>query len=140
MARASLTELLGKVETDPPGAQPAAEISMQPAPPKTPRKPRPTAPDRHVRKPVEEPVDELSGPLYLRLVRKDTRLREDQIEALTAHARRLNRKRPTGGVRLTENSLIRVAVDLLLDRIEEAPAGSEEQIREALRDEVSTGC
>jgi hypothetical protein len=44
-------------------------------------------------------------------------LREDQLEALTTHARRLTRARRSAGVRITENTLIRVAVDLLLDRI-----------------------
>jgi hypothetical protein len=63
------------------------------------------------------PPDDSRSPSYLRFVRKDTRLREDQLEALTTHARRLTRARRSAGVRITENTLIRVAVDLLLDRI-----------------------
>jgi hypothetical protein len=54
-------------------------------------------------------------PKYLRLVRKEARLSTEQFEALTDLARRLNRRKPRGvGERITENTLIRVAVELLL--------------------------
>lgn len=70
-------------------------------------------------------------PKYLTLVRKEARLREEQIDALTALARKLNRKRQ-GGERLTENTLIRVAVDLLLSHGGELQGTTEEEIRAAL--------
>lgn len=73
------------------------------------------------------------GATYLRFVRKDTRLRDDQLEALTAHARRLNRKRRSVGSRVTENTLIRVAVDLLLGRIEGASGDDEAALLESVR-------
>jgi len=47
-------------------------------------------------------------------VRKECRLRPDQLDALTALARRLNRERRGRGERITENTLIRLAVDALL--------------------------
>jgi hypothetical protein len=54
-------------------------------------------------------------PKYLRLDRKDTRLRTDQLDELGRLARRLQRARPQGsGERITENTLIRVGVDLVL--------------------------
>lgn len=57
-------------------------------------------------------------PPYLTYVRKECRLRPDQLDALTALARRLNRERKGRGERITENTLIRWAVDLLLERFE----------------------
>ncbi len=53
-------------------------------------------------------------PPYLTYVRKECRLRPDQLDALTALARRLNRERRGKGERITENTLIRWAVDKLL--------------------------
>ncbi len=54
-------------------------------------------------------------PPYLTYVRKECRLRPDQLDALTALARKLNRERKGKGERITENTLIRWAVDLLLE-------------------------
>ncbi len=54
-------------------------------------------------------------PKYLTYVRKECRLRPDQLDALTALARKLNRERKGKGERITENTLIRWAVDLLLE-------------------------
>ncbi|BDG27789.1 hypothetical protein TthSNM66_24250 (plasmid) [Thermus thermophilus] len=53
-------------------------------------------------------------PPYLTYVRKECRLRPDQLDALTALARRLNRERRGKGERITENTLIRLAVDNLM--------------------------
>ncbi|HEX3922106.1 MAG TPA: hypothetical protein VHY31_07460 [Streptosporangiaceae bacterium] len=60
-------------------------------------------------------VPNLAGPKYLQLERKDTLLWPRQINELTLLRRRLNRQKPKGeGERITENTLIRVAIDLLL--------------------------
>lgn len=69
------------------------------------------------------PPGERPLPPYLTYVRKECRLRPDQLDALTALARRLNRERRGKGERITENTLIRWAVDLLLERFgaEELP-------------------
>ncbi len=69
--------------------------------------------------PQEEPGEapmppERPLPPYLTYVRKECRLRPDQLDALTALARRLNRERKGKGERITENTLIRWAVDKLL--------------------------
>lgn len=68
-------------------------------------------------------------PKYLTLDRKETRLRSDQIDLLNALTKALNRKRKGRGERLTDNTLIRVAVDLLLSRTEELQGMTEEELR-----------
>lgn len=60
--------------------------------------------------------DETSEPYYQTLERKEARLRADQFRDLTECARALNRARRGEGERITENTLIRVAVDLLLTK------------------------
>jgi hypothetical protein len=72
-------------------------------------------------------------PKYLALQRKEARFRGDQVDALASLARRMNRgKAERGGERITENTLIRVAVDWLLSREELIGASSEEEIRRSL--------
>lgn len=72
-------------------------------------------------------------PRYLALQRKEARLRSDQVDALASLARRMNRgKAQRGGERITENTLIRVAVDWLLGQDEPVGASSEEEIRRSL--------
>jgi len=70
---------------------------------------------------------------YLGFVRKDVRLREDQLEALTVQARRLNRAKRNTGIRITENTLIRIAIDLLLDRVEKASGDDEAALLRSVR-------
>ena len=70
-------------------------------------------------------------PKYLTLIRKEARLREDQIDELTTLMRRLNRSR-NGGERITENTLIRVAVDLLLSRADELGGDTEDKLRNSV--------
>jgi hypothetical protein len=53
-------------------------------------------------------------PKYLTLENKAVRLRSDQIDALAALSKALNRSRKSQGERITENTLIRIAIDLLL--------------------------
>jgi hypothetical protein len=70
-------------------------------------------------------------PKYLTLLRKEARFREDQFDDLTALARTLNRRRK-GGERITENTLIRLAVDLLLKEADQLEGNTEEELRKAL--------
>ena len=67
-------------------------------------------------------------PKYLTLVRKEARLREDQLDNLTNVMRSLNRKRKGAGERITENTLIRVAVDLLLNQTDELKGTTEQEL------------
>lgn len=64
--------------------------------------------------------------------RKETRLRTDQQNALTEHARRLNRSKGVGGQRITDNTLIRVAIDLLLSRADKLAGRDEAELRRSL--------
>ncbi len=75
-------------------------------------------------------------PKYLALQRKEARLRGDQVDSLASLARRVNRRKALrgaqGGERITENTLIRVAVDWLLGQEECVGGSSEEEIRRGL--------
>lgn len=138
MARANLGDLLGKVEDPPqvapttPGREPTPQVEapaliIKP----TPENVRPTS--SRPLKPKSQVVTEERGPAYLRFVRKETRLREDQQNQLTLAARRLNRAKAAGTPRITDNTLIRVAVDLLLSRIERATGDDEVALLESIR-------
>lgn len=126
MPRRNLGDLVGRLpatEAAPAPAEPVAEVAEKPAtdmPTKRSAKAEPNA--------TEAPAESAH---YLSLVRKDTRLREDQLAALTVHARRLNRAK-AGGVRITENTLIRIGVDLLLDRIDTAAGVDEASLKASL--------
>ena len=72
-------------------------------------------------------------PKYLALERKEARLRGDQVDSLALLARRINRQKPSrGGERITENTLIRVAVDWLLSQEADVGGSTEEEIRRSL--------
>ncbi len=84
---------------------------------------------------VPKPVTPASAdqPRYLQLLRKEARLRVDQADALASLRRRLARVRTSRGAEiLTDNTLIRVAVDLLLDRADQLHGGTEEELRVSL--------
>ena len=66
------------------------------------------------------------------LVRKEARLRDDQIESLTLRARKLSRNKATTEQRITDNTLIRVAVDLLLAREGDLAGTSEAELRKSV--------
>jgi hypothetical protein len=70
-------------------------------------------------------------PKYLALTRKDVTFREDQLNDLTAMSRRINKARNRQGERITENTLVRVAVDLLLTNHPDLLGLTEEDLREA---------
>jgi hypothetical protein len=66
--------------------------------------------------------------------RKEARLRLDQISALDALERRLTRSnRGLGGPRVTANTLIRVAVDLLLEHERDLQGANERELLDRLR-------
>ena len=67
-------------------------------------------------------------PKYLTLVRKEARLRSDQLDNLTSLTRSLNRQRKGSGERITENTLIRVAVDLLMNQSSELNGTTEQEL------------
>ena len=71
-----------------------------------------------------------SRPRFAEFERKEARLRQDQLDALDALARKIKRARkPGAGERITDNTLIRVAVDLLLARQDELTGSTEDELR-----------
>ena len=83
---------------------------------------------------IETPKDSEGSevPKYLQLERKEVRLRLDQLDSLTSLTRRLNRARKGQGERLTENTLIRVAIDLLLKNASQIEGMTEAELSESL--------
>lgn len=78
------------------------------------------------------------APLYRRLARKEARVREDQYVALSQLVRVLARRRTNrSGARLTENTLIRVAIDLLLSRANHLAGNNERELRASVLDTLT---
>lgn len=141
MAKVALTDLLKPAPA--PEAAPSPE-GAPPAPTTPPVEPAgesigDAAPSG--RRAAREPVARTSrprtrgaaaGPKYLRLERKETRIRADQLDALTSLQRRLNKARRGEGERITENTLTRVAIDLLLARAEELEGVDEDELRKSV--------
>ena len=75
-------------------------------------------------------------PRYLQLIRKESRLRQDQADQLSREVRRINQSRQgrhgAVGERITDNTLIRVAVDLLLARAEQLNGTTEDALRHSV--------
>ena len=69
---------------------------------------------------------------YDELERKEARLRPDQYGRLSDLSRRLNRTRAGKGERITENTLIRVAIDLLLARQADLAGTTEIELRKSV--------
>lgn len=104
-------------EPSTPAVRPAAARAKPESRPKTPKAPKTL---------VE------SLPPYLRYERKEARLRTDQLTGLTLRARQLNKTKDTDSDRITDNTLIRIAVDLLLSRADELAGGDEAALRGSL--------
>ncbi|MEU2201703.1 hypothetical protein [Isoptericola sp. NPDC019482] len=120
--------------TLPPETAPTAP-TLEPQEPRSEGKPAQRKPARApqrkaTRKAPPQPTAADGEPKYLTLERKEARIRGDQAEELTVLRRRLNKARSTrGGERITENTLIRVAIDLLLERSGELGGDDEDQLR-----------
>ncbi|MBX0301864.1 hypothetical protein K2F54_18015 [Cryobacterium sp. 1639] len=95
-------------------AAPAAPVSVLAAPP------------------ADWPQDVRSVPRWLTYERKETRIRPDQLEWVEAQRKELNQRRQGAGERLTDNTLIRVALDLLIKHQGELQGATEDQLRQSL--------
>jgi hypothetical protein len=82
--------------------------------------------------PEQTPNLNTGEPRYLRMERKELRVHPEQADELAALVRRLNRARKRRGERLTDNSLIRVAIDLLLSRSDDLVGYTEDDLLVAL--------
>ncbi|MCG9890851.1 MAG: hypothetical protein MH252_07235 [Thermosynechococcaceae cyanobacterium MS004] len=75
-------------------------------------------------------------PKYLSLERKEVRLPSEHIDELTRLVRRLNRQKTGRDERITENTLIRIAVSLLVDFGESITGNNERELLESLRGSI----
>ena len=144
MPRQSVADLLSEADQDVPvvpavlpsrPAPPAAaEGAQAPAPPKAPARTRRAAP--RAARPAPESrtagVTESQTAKWKGLERKELRLRADQLDELARLRRTLNRQRAGDGERITENTLIRVAVDMLLSRAGRLRGTTEDELRKSV--------
>jgi len=136
MPRQSVADLLGEVDQAP-AVLPArlAPAEAAPAAPAEKPEPRRPAPRRVARGPRDTGtagVTESQVPKWQRLERKELRLRADQLDELARIRRALNRQRGGEGERITENTLIRVAVDVLLGRAGRLRGTTEDELRKSV--------
>jgi hypothetical protein len=123
-------------------ALPAAPVTFPPrreappAPPAGPAKaadaPQAVPAPGRARPRVTTGVTESQTPKWQRLERKELRLRADQLDELARLRRALNRQRRGEGERITENTLIRVAVDLLLKQAGALKGSTEDELRNSV--------
>ena len=138
MARTKLTQLLGDPKPEAVPAVVQAPVPTEPASAPAPAEPEPAPTPARATLVVtkqKEPIeasDVGGGAHYLSFVRKETRLRGDQMDALAAKARQINRNKTDGGERITDNTLIRIAVDLLLARADKLAGSTEDQLRNSV--------
>ena len=113
-------------------APPATEPRELPSPPTLQPTERTESQTAGLTESVSSPAGS-SLPKYQRLRRRESRVHDDQANALTELSRRLNkeRRRPDGttvGERITDNTLLRVAIDLLLTRAHELRGTTEAEL------------
>ena len=145
MPRQSVADLLGEVDQE---ARPATPAALPPHPPEPaaaapPGRAAPETPARTRHAPGPRPprraraagtagVTESQTPKWQSLERKELRLRADQVDELARLRRALNRQRGGEGERITENTLIRVAVDILLGRADRLRGTTEDELRKSV--------
>jgi hypothetical protein len=77
-------------------------------------------------------------PRYQTFVRSEARLRPEQLGALSALRRTVAASRQNKAERVTDNTLLRLAVDLLLANADRIKGDTEEEMRRALLGEDDT--
>ena len=136
MSRQSVADLLGEVDQAPvvlpPRPAPAEAAPAAAVEKPEPRRPAPRRVARGPRDAGTAGVTESQIPKWQRLERKELRLRADQLDELARIRRTLNRQRGGEGERITENTLIRVAVDMLLGRAGKLRGTTEDELRKSV--------
>jgi hypothetical protein len=142
MPRQSVADLLSEASQDVPvvpatlPSHPAPPAAAEDAPPKASARTRRRPPARRAARPVPEVgttgETESQTPKWKGLERKELRLRADQLDELARLRRTLNRQRAGDGERITENTLIRVAVDMLLSRADRLRGTTEDELRKSV--------
>ncbi|WP_086560136.1 hypothetical protein [Streptomyces africanus] len=77
-------------------------------------------------------------PRYLTFVRTEARLTPEQVAAIAALRRRVAANRQDKAERITDNTLLRLAVDLLLANADRIKGDTEAEMRRALLGEEGT--
>ncbi|MFD4764245.1 hypothetical protein ACFWOJ_37155 [Streptomyces sp. NPDC058439] len=106
-----------------------------------PKQPAPEVPDSRSTEVSESVTPEVpdsrnpapDGPRWAALERKETRLRADQVQALAALRRRVSAQRTKRSEIITDNTLIRIAVDLLLDQGDRLTGDTEDELLRSAR-------
>jgi hypothetical protein len=133
MPRQSVADLLSEAGHEAPVVP--VVLPSRPAPPKAPARTR-RAPGPRAARPAPESrtagVTESQTAKWKGLERKELRLRADQLDELARLRRLLNRQRAGDGERITENTLIRVAVDMLLSRADRLRGTTEDELRKSV--------
>jgi hypothetical protein len=139
MPRQSVADLLADVADEPPvepplPAHPPVPVQGPAGPSAAPSRQRSPARPRRPRTAATGTtgLTESQTPKWQRLERKELRLRADQLDDLARLRRGLNRQRGGEGERITENTLIRVAVDLLLARAGKLHGLTEDELRKSV--------
>jgi hypothetical protein len=136
MPRQSVADLLGEVDQAPavlpPRPASAEAVPAAAAEKPEPRRPAPRRVAHGLRDASTTGVTESQIPKWQRLERKELRLRADQLDELARIRRTLNRQRGGEGERITENTLIRVAVDMLLGRAGKLRGTTEDELRKSV--------
>ncbi len=84
------------------------------------------------RTPVVTDSETADLPKYQQMIRKEARLRPDQVDVLAQLRRRVTRGRGDRTETITDNTLIRIEVDLLLERGEQLAGDTEDQLRDSV--------
>lgn len=81
---------------------------------------------------TQTPTPDRGMPRYLTLMRKEARITATQADELSRLVRTLNRARCGQGERITDNTLIRVAIGLLMERVADLRGATEAELFQSL--------
>lgn len=126
MVKKSLSSLLPELEKPAPSEAPVP-VPVEATASAESETPAPAKPKRRASSPTHQHFSTMD--------RKETRLREDQWDAIAALTKRIKRAKTPGGERITDNTLIRVAIDLLLENADKLQGSTEAELRNSVINE-----
>lgn len=91
-----------------------------------------TAPKAQQRRPKAPAASPPARSSFGDFERKEARLRQDQLDSLDALTKRIKRAKTGPGERITDNTLIRIAVDLLLSQAADLQGSTETELRNSV--------
>lgn len=141
MAKRNITDLLGEELTESESTEPSSSTSATPPILTTPIaelvvEKEQASKDIDIESLVVTESVTTKIPKYLSLERKEVRLPSEHIDELTRLVRRLNRQKTGRDERITENTLIRIAVSLLVDFGESITGNNERELLDSLRGSI----